>query len=92
MPELGAVGNVFNIGNHHEITIKNLAVLVKEMTGSASELIFMSYNKVYGPGFEDMKRRCPDISKVKNLINFEPRHNLESIIRSVIEYYEAQPL
>ena len=83
-----AVGQVINVGGCEEVTIKDLALLVKEMTGSQSEIEHIAYEKAYGPGFEDMQRRCPDISKVRKLVGFEPKIDLRGIIRSVIEYHK----
>ena len=88
MEEPKAEGQIFNVGNNEEISIKNLALLVKEMTGSHSELEFIPYEKAYGPGFEDMDRRCPNIDKIEKYIGFRPRHDLRSIIQSVIEYFK----
>ena len=82
-----AVGEVFNIGTDKEITIKELAFLVREMTGSMANIEYISYDRAYGVGFEDMQRRMPDISKIKNLIDFSPRNNLRAILQSVIDYY-----
>jgi UDP-glucose 4-epimerase len=84
-----AEGDVFNVGNDHEVTINELAQKVKEMTGSRSEIEHISYEKAYGPGFEDMERRCPNIQKIRDLIGFEPSHDLEAIIQSVIDYFKA---
>ncbi len=83
-----AEGDVFNVGNDHEVTINDLAKKVKEMTGSHSEIEYLPYEKAYGPGFEDMERRCPNIEKLKALIGYDPRHDLESIIQSVIDYFK----
>ncbi len=88
MDEPAAEGDVFNVGNDSEVTINQLAETVKEMTGSVSEIEHIPYEKAYGPGFEDMERRCPNIDKIKNLIGFEPSHDLESIVRSVIDYFK----
>ena len=88
MEEPAAEGDVFNVGNDHEVSIEDLARKVKEMTASESEIEYLSYEKAYGPGFEDMQRRCPNIDKVKDLIGFEPRHDLEAIIQSVIDYFK----
>ena len=88
MDEPRAEGDVFNVGNDHEVTINDLAQKVREMTGSSSEIEYMSYEKAYGPGFEDMERRCPNIEKIKNLIGFEPNYDLEAIIQSVIDYFK----
>ncbi len=89
MNEPKAIGDVFNIGTDNEVTIKELAEKVKEMTGSSSEIEYIPYEKAYGPGFEDMERRCPNIDKIRNLIGFEPKHDLESIIQSVIDYFKS---
>ena len=88
MAEPGAVGQVFNVGNEEEVTIKELALMVKEMAGSSSEVEYISYEKAYGPGYEDMQRRSPDIAKLKSLIHFEPKTDLKGIIQSVIDYYK----
>ncbi|MCK4727964.1 MAG: SDR family NAD(P)-dependent oxidoreductase [Desulfobacterales bacterium] len=88
MAEPGAVGQVVNVGNTKEVSIKELALLVKEMTGSESDIEYIPYEKAYGPGFEDMMRRCPDISKIKELIGFQPEIDLRGIIQSVIDYYK----
>ena len=88
MAEPKAEGLVVNVGGTEEVTIKELALLVKEMTSSNSEIEYISYEKAYGPGFEDMQRRCPDISRIKELIGFEPKINLRGIIQSVIDYYK----
>lgn len=88
MAEPEAVGHVFNVGNPEEVSIKDLALLVKDMTGSASEIEYLTYEKAYGPGYEDMHRRCPDITKIKALIGFEPKMDLKGIIQSVLDYYK----
>lgn len=88
MAEPEAVGKIFNVGNEEEVTIKDLALMVKEMTGSSSEIEYISYEKAYGPGYEDMQRRCPDITRLKDFMNFKPKTDLKGIIQSVIDYYK----
>ncbi len=88
MAEPEAVGQIFNVGNEEEVTIKELALMVKEMTGSSSEIEYIPYEKAYGPGYEDMQRRCPDITRLKNLMHFEPETDLKGIIQSVIDYFK----
>lgn len=88
MQDPRAEGDVFNVGNDREVSINGLAQKVKEMTGSQSEIEHISYEKAYGPGFEDMERRCPNIEKIKKLIGFEPTLDLEAIIQSVIDYFK----
>lgn len=87
MDEPAAEGEVVNVGNPEEITIGDLAQLVKEMAGSRSPIEYVPYERVFGPGFEDMKRRCPDISKARTLIGFEPRVDVRGIVASVIEHF-----
>ena len=87
MAEPKAVGQIFNVGGTEEVTIKDLAVMVKEMAGSTSEIEYIPYERAFGPGYEDMMRRCPDIQKIKALIGFEPKIDLRAIIQSVIGYY-----
>ena len=82
-----AVGQVFNIGSQEEITIENLAKKVIEITKSKSKIIYIPYDKAYEEGFEDMQRRVPDTTRVKNLVGFKPTIDLEGTIKSVVEYY-----
>ncbi|MBN2419823.1 MAG: GDP-mannose 4,6-dehydratase [Deltaproteobacteria bacterium] len=88
MNERKAEGDVFNIGNDIEVTMNDLALKVKEMTGSRSPIDHIPYEKAYGPGFEDMERRCPNIDKISMLIGFKPLYDLEAIIQSVIDYFK----
>ena len=81
----GGVGEVFNIGNDKEITIRALAELVKERTGSDSDIIHVPYDQVYGPGFEDMFRRVPCLEKLSQFIGYRPRTPLEEIVDRVAE-------
>ena len=81
-----AVGEVFNIGNIGEISIRDLAQRVKTMAGSDSPIELIPYDQAYEAGFEDMPRRVPDISKVRSFIGYEPKVGLEDIIRGVIDY------
>ena len=89
MGEPLAEGDIFNVGNNKEVTINELALKVKEMTDSSSEIEHIPYEKAYGPGFEDMQRRCPSIKKINKLIGFKPSYDLEAMIQSVIDYFKA---
>ena len=84
-----AVGEVFNIGNTQEITINELAELVKKMTGSKSEIIHIPYDRAYEEGFEDMPRRVPDISKIQRLIGYEPTVDLEGALERIIASFKG---
>ena len=79
-----AVGQVFNIGNTEEITINDLAHLIKKMTNSDSQIIHIPYDRAYEKGFEDMPRRVPDIGKVQQLIGYRPKLNLKDILTEII--------
>ncbi|MFP4088615.1 MAG: GDP-mannose 4,6-dehydratase [Desulfobacteraceae bacterium] len=84
-----AEGEIYNIGNNQEVQIKELARMVKEMTGSPSEIEEIPYEKAYGPGFEDMERRCPNIQKLQAATGFEPSYDLKATIQSVIDYFKT---
>ena len=86
-----AVGQVFNIGSSEEITILDLATRVKELTRSDSEIVFVPYDEAYEEGFEDMPRRIPDITKIKELVGFHPQMRLDGILQTVIEYQSGRP-
>jgi UDP-glucose 4-epimerase len=85
-----AVGQVFNIGNGQEITIGDLAVRIKDLTKSTSTILRVPYEQAYEAGFEDMPRRVPDISKVRELVGYEPTVELDEILQRVIEYFRQQ--
>ena len=90
MAHTDATGQVFNIGSNEEITILEVAERVKELTRSASEIIFVPYDEAYEEGFEDMPRRVPDISKISRLVGFKPEMKLDGILEKVIEYYSGR--
>jgi UDP-glucose 4-epimerase len=89
MQEPAAEGEIFNVGNEAEATINDLAQKVKEMTGSESLIDHLPYEKAYGPGFEDMERRCPNTEKIRRMIGWKPTYDLEAMIQSVIESFKA---
>jgi UDP-glucose 4-epimerase len=76
-------GEVFNIGTQQEISIAGLAEKVRELVGSTSEIKYIPYDEAYEEGFEDMQRRIPDISKIKDAIGWEPKRTLDQIIDDV---------
>jgi UDP-glucose 4-epimerase len=85
-----AYGEVLNIGHTDEIAIYELATLVKEMTGSRSEIRFVPYEEAYEAGFEDMPRRLPDISKLQRLIGYRPRLGLPEMLTRIIAHYRQE--
>ena len=80
------VGEVFNVGNNQQITIMELAKKVIELTGSSSTIEKISYEKAYPEGFEDMQRRVPDISKIKQVLGWSPEINLDQIIKDIAAF------
>jgi len=81
-----AVGQVFNVGNNSQISIMELAKKVIEITGSKSSIEKITYEKAYPEGFEDMQRRVPDISKIKQVLGWEPKINLDQIIKDIAAF------
>ena len=84
-----AEGGIFNIGSDREVTIRELAERVKEVSGSASAIEYVPYEQAYGKGFEDMARRVPDLTRVRATIGYEPQVDLDGIIASVVDYLRA---
>jgi len=78
-----AIGEVYNIGGVEEISILNLAHKVKKILNSNSEILFESYDKVFGDTFEDMIRRTPNINKIQQLIGWKPSYDLSQIIMDI---------
>lgn len=87
----GSFGEVFNIGGHEEISIYDLAKLVKERTGSASAIVKIPYDEAYEPGFEDMKRRVPNIDKISKHLGYKPTFSVAQITDKVIDYFKKIP-
>jgi len=85
-----AAGKVVNVGSDREISIKALAELVRERAKSSSKVEFISYNKAYGVEFEDIQRRRPDLSILKNLTGFESKWILEATLDNLITVAEAE--
>jgi UDP-glucose 4-epimerase len=81
-----AVGEIFNVGSTEEIQIRQLAEKVIELTGSSSTIKNISYEEAYGEGFEDMKRRVPDITKIHKLIGWKPEVRLDELLQKIIKY------
>ncbi len=85
-----AVGQVFNIGSTEEVTIRELAERVITVTGSQSQIIYVPYEEAYAPGFEDMRRRVPDLEKVYQLIGYEPTFSLDDTLKRVVDFERQQ--
>jgi len=80
-----AVGQVFNVGNTEEVSIRALAERILGITGSASPIVTIPYEEAYESGFEDMPRRVPDLSKLAAAIGYQPQVHLDEIIQRVVD-------
>jgi len=90
MDSAKTVGDVFNVGSEEEITILDLALKIRGMTGSASEIALVPYAEAYGENFEDMARRVPSLAKIRAVLEYEPQMRLEETLRSVIAYHQTE--
>lgn len=79
----GAAGKVINIGTEEEITILALAEKIKHLTASTSEILLVPYEQAYGPGFDDMMRRVPDLTRANELLGWAPKRRLNDIITEI---------
>ena len=84
-----AVGGVFNVGSQSEITIDDLADAVIRMTGSSSGVVHIPYDEAYEQGFEDMQRRTPDTTRLRELTGWAPTRSFEEILSDVIAFERA---
>src|SRR5688572_8432278 len=84
-------GQVINLGNNEETSIKELADKAIALTGSSSEIQFIPYEEAYGEGFEDMRRRVPSLDKAKQLIGYQPTRSLDDIINDVASEFKNGP-
>lgn len=90
MDTSGAEGHVFNVGNDQEISIADLARLIRDKAGSSSEIRFIPFEEAYDENFEDLARRVPDLTRVKAMVGYEPKLGVEEIVDRVIEYFRAE--
>ncbi|HHS97730.1 MAG TPA: NAD-dependent epimerase/dehydratase family protein [Chloroflexi bacterium] len=87
-----AAGNVFNIGSNRETSIKSLAQMIKRLTGSSSEIVFVPYASAYGPHFEETRRRVPDTTRAKEVLGFEAKTSLEEGLRRTLAWFREEGL
>jgi UDP-glucose 4-epimerase len=85
-----SIGQVINIGNMQEVTIYQLAERVRDLAGSTSPIKLIPYDEAYESGFEDMPRRVPDLTRIRALIGYEPKHQLDEILVQVIDYFRKK--
>ena len=84
-----APGHVYNIGGNEEISMRDLAEKVKRVTDSNSEIRYIPYSEAYSSGFEDMRRRVPDTSRIHALLGWRPQLSLEQILVRVRDDFLA---
>ena len=86
LAEIKPYGEIFNIGQTEEITIKDLAELVISKTNSNSQIIYKSHEDVFGKSFEDPKRRTPGINKIIDFTGIKPSKNIDFMIENIIDF------
>lgn len=91
MNEPRAVGQIFNLGSQQETTIAALAERVRELADSQSAIQYIPYEEAYVTGFEDMRRRVPDVTKLRHLLGYAPDTQLDAILNDVINYFRQHP-
>jgi UDP-glucose 4-epimerase len=85
-----ADGEIFNLGNTEEVSINQLATRIIEAAGSDSKIVHIPYSEAYAPGFEDMYRRVPDITKAREWLGFSPKRSLDEIIADVVNHLRPE--
>jgi len=87
-----SLGQIYNVGSEEEVTIAELAQKVVELCGSDSPIVHIPYEEAYGEGFEDMRRRVPDLTKIREAIGYQPTLKLEEILQRIIAYHAERSL
>jgi len=85
-----AVGQIFNVGSDQPVTIEELARRVQELVNPAAEIVHIPYDEAYAKGFEDIRYRVPDVTKLRQTVRFQPRYDLDRILLDVRDYIAAQ--
>ncbi|MBI3990704.1 MAG: GDP-mannose 4,6-dehydratase [Candidatus Omnitrophica bacterium] len=85
-----SAGDIFNIGGYESITILELAYLIKKIAKSSSEIVHIPYQDAYPSGFEDMRYRVPDITKLSNLTGYKPKVTMEEMMRLIAAYHSER--
>jgi UDP-glucose 4-epimerase len=85
-----AVGQIFNLASEEEIKIRDLAKLIKKLIPGKSQIVYIPYHDVFGKDFADMARRRADITKLKNLIGYQPRITLEQSLKKIINFFDKK--
>jgi UDP-glucose 4-epimerase len=88
--EPSANGRVFNVGSVEQTSILDLAKRIIELTSSSSKITLIPYEQAYGEGFEDMQRRSPDITRIKQLVGWSPEYTLDQIILDIAAWLKKE--
>ena len=81
-----ALGRVFNVGSDEEVSIRQLAERVRRLVGAEVPIVHVPYGEAYEAGFEDLRRRTPDLTRIRNLIGFEPSVGLDGILEEMLRH------
>jgi UDP-glucose 4-epimerase len=79
-----AEGEVYNVGTDEEVTVLDLAQRIKRICNSDSTIEFVPYEQVYGSSFEDMRRRVPDLEKIRSAVGFRAEISLDQLLELTI--------
>ncbi len=85
-----AVGQIFNVGNDQPTTVNELAERVRALVNPEAEIVRIPYDQAYAAGFEDIRYRVPNVGKLKSTIGFEPKHDLDRVLRDVRDFMSTQ--
>ncbi len=88
--ESSSFGNVYNIGTKEEISIKDLAIKIKKMTGSSSDIKYIPYEKAYGQVFDDLKRRVPCLDRIEDQVGYKQKTSLDETLEKIIKYFRTE--
>jgi len=87
-----ATGKVVNLGSQEEVSIRALAERVRDILCSSSEIVYIPYEEAYGPGFDDMRRRVPDLTRAKDLLGWEPKYSIDETIMQIAAHMRTTEL
>jgi UDP-glucose 4-epimerase len=82
-------GEVYNIGASRQVSIEELAQKIIDLTGSSSEIKYIPYEEAYESGFEDMRHRVPDTTKLEEKLDFRPKYELDDILKRIIDFFRS---
>ncbi|MFH1305420.1 MAG: SDR family NAD(P)-dependent oxidoreductase [Candidatus Omnitrophota bacterium] len=86
-----ANGEIINLGHTEQISIRELAMKIKILTASSAKIVFEPYYKYYGPHFQDIKRRVPDLTKLKKIAGCVPQIGVNEILKKLKDHYSKNP-